>query len=73
MKVHKLRARLASAKAALRLHLLSGTRAGRTRVLFLVLITLLLMAVSPPLPAPKIIHGWVLTDQPTPKLEKILV
>jgi hypothetical protein len=48
MKVHKLRARLASAKATLRLHLLSGTRAGRTRVLFLVLITLLLMAVSPP-------------------------
>ena len=73
MKVHKLRARLASAKATLRLHLLSGTRAGRTRVIFLVLFTLLLMAVLPLFAGTKIIHRWVLTDQPMPKLEKILV
>ena len=73
MKVHKLRARLASAKATLRLHVLSGTRAGRTRVLSLVLITFLLMAVLPLFAGTKIIHRWVLTDQPMPKLEKILV
>jgi hypothetical protein len=73
MKVHKLRVRLASAKATLWPHLLSGGRARRTRVLFLVLITLLLLSVLPLSAGTKIIHRWVLTDQPLPKLEKILV
>ena len=72
MKVQTLRARLASAKATLWLHLLSGGRARRTRVLSLELITLLLLSVLPLFAATKIIHRWVLTE-PMPKLEKILV
>jgi hypothetical protein len=73
MKVHKLRAPLASAKATLWLHPLSGGRARRTRVLFPVLITILLFSVLPLFAGTKIIHRWVLTDQPMPKLKKILV
>ena len=35
--------------------------------------TLLVLAVSPLLGGTKIVHRWVITDQPMPKLKKILV
>lgn len=73
MNNHKLRARRVSGEAALPLHLLSRTRTGRTRVIFVVLITFLLMVAVPLFAGTKIIHRWVLTGQPMPKLRKILV
>ena len=73
MKNHKLRARRVSGEAALPPHLLSRTRTSRARVIFVVLITFLLMAAVPLFAGTQIIHRWVLTGQPMPKLRKILV
>jgi len=35
--------------------------------------TLLVLAVTPLVGGTKIVHHWVITDQPMPKLKKILV
>jgi len=51
--------------------ILSG--AFRTRTLFLILLFLLAILVPPLFAGTKIVHRWVITDEPIPELKKILV
>ena len=73
MSVQKLRARPASSEATRWLHLFSGTRAKRARAVYLTLITLFMLGAPSLFAGTKIVHRWVLTEQPMPKLKKILV
>jgi hypothetical protein len=52
---------------------LFATHSARIRVLFLILMTMVALAVPPLFAGTQILHRWVLTGQPMPNLKKILV
>jgi hypothetical protein len=72
MRILKLRTRRSLSKPVLQ-HRFSGGRAVTARALFLTVMTLLMLIVLPLSAGTKILHRWVLTGQPMPKLKKILV
>jgi hypothetical protein len=73
MTVQKLQASPISARATLGLRVFSSSRIGKLFVLFPMAVTLFILVVAPLSAGTKIVHRWVLTGQPMPKLKKILV
>ena len=73
MTVQNLQASPISVGATLGLGLFSISRTGRLSVLFPIVVTLFMLVIAPLSAGTKIIHRWVLTGQPMPKLKKILV
>ena len=73
MAVQNLKASPISAGATLGLRFFSSSRTGRLFVLFPIVVTLFMLVVAPLSAGTKIVHRWVLTGEPMPKLKKILV
>jgi hypothetical protein len=73
MTVQNLQASPISAGATLGLGLFSSSRTGRLSVLFPIAVIFFMLVIAPLSAGTKIIHRWVLTGQPMPKLKKILV
>jgi hypothetical protein len=73
MTVQNLQVSPISARATLGLRLFSRSLTGRLFALFPIAVTLFMFVVAPLSASTKIIHRWVLTGQPMPKLKKILV